>query len=79
MKDHHKDKAHSEHKHGHKAHPHHKGAGMSYFEKDHWQKKVDDVQVADMKYSPSEMNQMEEYKKSVDGLSGYARKHKAQH
>lgn len=56
-------------------HPHHKGAGMAYFEKDHWQKDVKDIELADGKYS-SEMNQEEEYRKSVDGLASYAKKHK---
>jgi hypothetical protein len=65
MKDHHKDKAHPK--------PH--GGGMPAFEKDHWEKKVSDISVADGKYS-SEMNQMEEYKSSVDALSSYAKKHK---
>ena len=68
MKDHHKDKA----------HPHHKGGGMPYFESNHWEKKMTDVSVADGKYS-SEMNQAEEYKHSVDKLSGYVKSHKAQH
>lgn len=65
MKDHHKDKA----------HPHHKGGGMPYFEKDHWQKKVDDIEVADERYA-SEMNTEEEYRRSADGLANYAKKHK---
>lgn len=68
MKDHHRDKA----------HPAPKGGGMPYFAKDHWQKNVEDVIVADERYS-SEMNQCEEYKKSVDALANYAKKHKAQH
>ncbi len=68
MKDHHKDKA----------HPHHKGGGMPYFEKDHWEHKMADVSVADGKYS-SEMNQSAEYKHSVDALAHYVKKHKAQH
>lgn len=52
--------------------------GMPYFERDHWEKKMDDVSVADGRYS-SEMNQEQEYKKSVDALAEYARKHKAKH
>ena len=51
---------------------------MSEFNKGHWEKKMEDVSVADGKYS-SEMNQAEEYKKSVDGLANYAKKHKANH
>lgn len=65
MKDHHKDKA----------HPAPKGGGMPYFERDHWQKKVEDVEVNDERYA-SEMNTEEEYRKSVDGLAGYTRKNK---
>jgi hypothetical protein len=61
-----------------KQHPHHKGPGMEYFNKDHWQKKVEDIDLADMKYG-SEMNQCEEYKKSVDAFTNYAKKHREQH
>lgn len=68
MKDFHRDKA----------HPAPKGGGMPYFERDHWEKKMADVNVADGKYS-SEMNQAEEYKHSVDALASYAKKHKAAH
>jgi len=56
----------------------HKSHGMAAFEKDHWEKKVEDVNYVDMRYS-SEMNQAEEYKHSVDALNAYAKKHKAQH
>jgi hypothetical protein len=35
--------------------------------------------VADGKYSSGEMNQCEEYKKDVDGLANYCKKHKAKH
>jgi hypothetical protein len=68
MKDMHKDKA----------HPKPKGGGMPYFEREHWQKDVKDIEVADGKYS-SEMNQEEEYRKSVDALASYAKKHKMQY
>lgn len=51
---------------------------MPYFERDHWEKKMSDVSVADGRYS-SEMNQAEEYKASVDALASYAKKHKAKH
>ena len=56
----------------------HKGGGMPYFEKDHWQKDVDDVEVAGGRYA-SEMNTEEEYRASVDGLANYARKHREKH
>ncbi len=52
---------------------------MKKFNEGHWEKKMDDVQVADGKYSGGEMNQAEEYKKSVDGLANYAKKHKEKH
>ena len=55
-----------------------KGGGMKEFQNEHWQKDIEDVSCADLKYS-SEMNQAEEYKNSVNKLAEYARKHKAQH
>jgi len=67
-------KEHKKHKH----HPHDKVAAMPQFNECHWEKKMADVEVADGKYS-SEMNQAEEYKKSVDGLANYAKKHKEKH
>lgn len=69
-------KEHHHKKHGH--HPHDKHAAMPQFNEGHWEKKMSDVEVADGKYS-SEMNQAEEYKKSVDGLANYAKKHKEKH
>lgn len=51
---------------------------MSKFNEGHWEKKPGDVQVGGTRYS-SEMNQEEEYKKSVDGLSSYTKKHKEKH
>lgn len=62
----------------HKHHPHDKHAAMPQFNEGHWEKKMEDVSVADGKYS-SEMNQGAEYKKSVDGLANYAKKHKEKH
>ena len=44
----------------------------------HWEKKLEDTDVGDLRYA-SEMNTAEEYKKSVDGLANYVKKHKAQH
>lgn len=58
-----------------KMHPHHKGTGMKEFEKGHWQKDVADVEMDDHRYA-SEMEAAEEYKKSVDGLAGYLKKHR---
>ncbi len=62
-------------KQGSKQHPHHKGAGMAYFDKEHWQKDVNDVECAGGRYA-SEMNTAEEYKKQADGLANYVKKHK---
>lgn len=59
----------------HKGHPHDKMAAMPQFHQDHWEKHPGDVQVADGKYS-SEFGQAEEYKKDVDALAAYAKKHK---
>lgn len=59
----------------HKSHPHDKMAAMPQFNEGHWQKSYQDVDVADTKYT-SEFGQAEEYKKDVDALASYARKHK---
>lgn len=62
--------------HSKEAHGKHKA--MPQFNEGHWEKKMEDVSLADGKYS-SEMNQAEEYKHSVDKLAAYTKKHKAQH
>ncbi len=62
----------------HKAHPHDKIAAMPQFNEGHWQKNMADTEVADGKYS-SEFGQAEEYKKSVDGLANYAKRHREKH
>ena len=59
-------------------HPLHHGGGMPEFEKDHWEKNVSPVEMDDNRYA-SEMNTEEEYKKSVNGLANYVKKHRAQH
>ena len=64
-------------KHGH--HPHDKHAAMPQFNEGHWEKGLSDVSLGGTKYSSGEMNQAEEYKKDVDGLSGYLKKHKEKH
>lgn len=63
----------------HSKEAHAKMPGMANFNKGHWEKKMEDVNVADGKYSGGEMSQGEEYKKSVDALASYAKKHKAKH
>jgi hypothetical protein len=72
-----KEKHHGHKKHDH--HPHDKMAAMPQFNEGHWEKKPADVEVGGSRYSSGEMNQCEEYKKDVDGLAHYVRKHKAQH
>lgn len=54
-------------------------AAMPQFNQGHWEKKYDGTVTADGKYNAGEFSQPEEYKKSVDALASYAKKHKAQH
>lgn len=63
----------------HGSHPHDKMAAMPQFNEGHWEKKPGDVMLGGSKYSSGEFNQAEEYKRDVDGLSSYVKKHKAQH
>lgn len=63
----------------HSKEAHGKMKAMGKFNEGHWEKKMEDVSVADGKYSGGEMSQAEEYKKSSDALAGYAKKHKAKH
>ena len=66
------------HGHGHKKHGHHPHdhmAAMPQFKEGHFERKLADIDVADTKYG-SEFGQAEEYKKDVDALAHYARKHK---
>lgn len=41
----------------------------------HWENKVEDTKVADLRYA-SEMNTEKEYKEAVDGLANYVKKNK---
>lgn len=59
----------------HSKEAHGKMAAMGNFNKGHWEKKIEDVSVADGRYS-SEMNQSEEDKANVDALANYTKKHK---
>lgn len=59
----------------HKSHPHDKMSAMPQFQEGHWEKKPTEVELGGGRYS-SEMNQCEEYKKDVDALSNYVKKHK---
>ena len=56
-----------------------KPGAMKQFNEGHWEKKESDVSLGGSRYSSGEMNQAEEYKKDVDDLSGYLKKHKAKH
>jgi hypothetical protein len=62
----------------HKHHPHDKMSAMPQFNQPHWEKKPPEVELGGGRYS-SEMNQCEEYKKDVDGLSNYVKSHRAKH
>lgn len=62
----------------HSKEAHAKKAAMPQFNEGHWEKEAGDVEVAGGRYC-SEMNGKEEYTKSVDGLSGYVKKHRAKH
>ncbi len=59
----------------HSKEAHAKISAMPQFNEGHWEKKMQDVSVADGKYT-SEFGQAEEYKKDVDALASYAKKHK---
>lgn len=52
--------------------------GMPNFERDHWQKKLEDVQVAGGRYA-SEMGAPEELKGQVDKLANYVKKNRMQY
>jgi len=54
---------------------HGSGGGMPYFEKGHWEKKIEDTMVADGKYC-GDMDAAEDLKGQVDALANYAKKHK---
>jgi hypothetical protein len=64
-------KGHKKHSH----HPHDKIAAMPQFNEGHWEEDIKDVEMSDSKYS-SEMNQEEEYRKSVDEMASYMKKHR---
>lgn len=53
-----------------------KGGGMPNFERDHWEKKPGDTNVADGKYTQGEMSNPEHLKESVNKLASYTKKNK---
>ena len=63
--------------HSNKAHSKHNA--MSQFNEGHHEKKPGDTLKSGMKYTQGEMSNPEHLKGSVDKLSGYAKKHKAEH
>lgn len=65
--------------HSNKPHPHHKGAGMPYFEAQHWEIKPGEVKMDDNKYTSGEMSNPEHLKHSVDALNHYAKTHREKH
>jgi len=52
---------------------------MSKFNEGHWEKKMEDSNVADGKYSGGDFSQAAEYKTMVDKQAAYCKKHKAEH
>ncbi len=60
----------------HSKEAHAKHNAMAEFNKGYWEKGQGSVSVADGKYTSGEMANPEHLKKSVDGLSSYAKKHK---
>ena len=62
----------------HGAHPHDKMSAMPQFNEGHWEKDMTDVNLGGTKYT-SEFGQAEEYKKDVDALSAYMKKHRMQY
>jgi hypothetical protein len=62
----------------HSKEAHAKKSAMPQFNEGHWEKKPASIEVGGGRYA-SEMDTMEEYKKSEDALASYARKHRAQH
>ena len=63
----------------HSREAHAKKAAMPQFNEGHWEKKPGQLGVSDLKYTPSEMGNPEELKRSNDALASYAKSHKAQH
>ena len=52
---------------------------MGKFNDGHWEKKPGDTLTGGSRYSSGEMNEGAEYKKDVDALASYVKKHKAKH
>lgn len=63
----------------HKPHPHHKGAGMPYFQSQHWEMKPSDVSENSAKYTQGEMSNPDHLKNRVSALHDYANTHREKH
>lgn len=63
----------------HSKEAHGKMNAMGIFNKGHFEKKMSDNGVSDLKYCGGEMAAPEELKAANDGLVNYAKKHKAKH
>ncbi len=63
----------------HSKEAHGKHNAMGEFNKGHHTKNMEMLATADGKYTSGEMDNPEHLKKSVDGLAGYAKKHKMQY
>jgi len=58
-------------------HPHHKGAGMPGFTRDHWSDKMGNLDCGESKYSKGDP--AKELAASVKKLNNYVGSHKAEH
>lgn len=52
------------------------GIGFSSMNKDHWQKSLGDVSVADTKYAKSDVDNEPEMKSNVNALTSYVKNHR---
>jgi len=60
-----------------KGHPHHKKMNaMSEFNSDHYERKYDNLEVANAKYTQGEMDNPEHLEKSNNALANYVKKNK---
>lgn len=62
----------------HSREAHAKMKAMPEFKEGHWEKDPGETETAGGRYA-SEMNANGEYKKAVDGLAGYVKKHREMH